>query len=297
MNRLSLPDRTWLALALLSTGLLAGGCRRAAEETPPPKAPAAEQKTAAAEQKTPITIPESPTVVEKPVHPSVAPDLDLEATRRAEALRALEQLGSPLVDDADRLKQLQPQAPIWIDPEKTKVVLIGAVATRQAPLELFACLQGTKEYEAVVAVPVMPEVVHTALLATGIAPGHPAQFGEKPVPPAGPIVEVTLIWKDEQGKKQTSRAQEWVRDVKSGKAMEQPWVFVGSQMAKDDETNKEYYLANVTGNLICVSNFPDSMMDVPVESTNSDAALEFDAFTERIPPRGTLVTLVLTPKK
>jgi hypothetical protein len=48
--------------------------------------------------------------------------------------------------------------------------------------------------------------------------------------------------------------------------------------------------------LICVSNFPSAVLDVPIQSTDSNAALLFAAYTERIPPIGTPVTIVLAPK-
>ena len=35
---------------------------------------------------------------------------------------------------------------------------------------------------------------------------------------------------------------------------------------------------------------------VPIRSSDSNAVLLFEAFTERIPPLGTPVTLILTPK-
>ncbi len=151
--------------------------------------------------------------------------------------------------------------------------------------------------ESVVSVPVKAETMHAALLATGVEPGSPVQFAEKYVAAKGPVVEVSVIWKDEEGKNRTDRAQNWVRNVQTGKAMQHPWVFVGSQFVKDEETGKQTYLAGITGNLICVSNFPDAALDIPVQSTDSDSALLFAAFTERIPPRGRPVTLVLTPKR
>ncbi len=90
-------------------------------------------------------------------------------------------------------------------------------------------------------------------------------------------------------------AQDWVRDIKTRKPMDTYWVFGGSGFYTDEATKKQYYLAEV-GDLICVSNFPDATMDLPIESTDSNDALEFEAFTEHIPPRGTKVTLVLAPE-
>ena len=82
-------------------------------------------------------------------------------------------------------------------------------------------------------------------------------------PATGQKVDVFVYWVDEQGKQQKVKVQEWVRDIKTKKAMEYPWVFGGSGFYVDPETKKSYYLAEV-GDFICVSNFPDAMMDLPV---------------------------------
>ena len=38
------------------------------------------------------------------------------------------------------------------------------------------------------------------------------------------------------------------------------------------------------------------MLDLPIESSDKAGQLAFDAFTDRIPPRGTKVTIVLKPQ-
>lgn len=245
------------------------GCRWAAGE-PPPKSQEAQASDAA-----PLPGPE--------------------VTRRAEALKVLEELGPPLVENPDALKRLDPVLPIWIDKDRRRVVMQGVVCQREGPLELFACVQGTKEYESILSVPVKGETVHAALLAIGLERGTPVQFGEKYVAATGPVVEISVIWKGEDGERRRDRAQSWIRNVQTGKAMQHAWVFVGSQLVKSEETGKPVYLAGITGNLICVSNFPDAVLDVTVQSTDSDAALVYEAFTERVPPRGRPVTLVLAP--
>ena len=118
----------------------------------------------------------------------------------------------------------------------------------------------------------------------------------KYTPPTGTEIEIEVLWKDKEGKVQKARAQDWVKDMKTGKAMAHPWVFAGSQMYKDEETGKEHYVADGTGELVCVSNFPSATLDVPVESSDSNDYLVFEAFTEKIPALGTPVTMVLTPK-
>jgi len=205
-------------------------------------------------------------------------------------------LGPPLVDATENLRRLNAKYPVWIDRKQNRVILVGAVCQRQVPLELFACLRASKEHEAVVSVPTKAAFVHAALLAVGAEAGAPVQFRPKYVPASGREIEITCVWKDAQGKRQTARAQDWVRNAKTGKAMEHPWVFGGSRFLKNPVTGETYYQADADGDLICVSNFPGAMLDLPIESTASDADRLFEAFTEHIPPRGTPVTLILTPK-
>ena len=116
------------------------------------------------------------------------------------------------------------------------------------------------------------------------------------LPPAsGPEIAISVHWKNDKGEVQTARARDWVRDAKTGKAMEHPWVFAGSGFWDNEVTGQRVYEAE-SGDFICVSNFPSAMLDLPIKSSKDNAELMFRAFTERIPPLGTPVTLTLTPK-
>lgn len=76
--------------------------------------------------------------------------------------------------------------------------------------------------------------------------------------------------------------------------MKAAFVFVGSSMYKDEETGQEFYQAE-DGHLICMSNFPDAMIDIREQSSASDGGQTYEAWTERIPPDGTPVLLILKP--
>jgi uncharacterized repeat protein (TIGR01451 family) len=235
----------------------------------------------------------------KPAPGSAFPEIKPKTKQEMDGERAegeFPDLGPPLVENPNDLTRLHPKYPVWIDRKNKRVVVQGAVCSRECPLELFACLRTSKDYESVVAVPGKASLVHAGLLAAGAEPGSPVQFRPTYTPARGSEIEVTVVWKDEKGNRQTARAQDWVREVKTKKAMSHPWVFGGSRILKDQETGEKAYYADLTGELICVSNFPSAMLDLPIESTSSDAELVFEAFTERIPPRGTPVTLILTPK-
>lgn len=197
----------------------------------------------------------------------------------------------PLPEGARRLAK---ESPVWVDAEAEAVLIDGGVALREGVLEMFACPKGTKEHESVISIDAPAFLIHTALLAVGAEPGHPVRFNPKYEPPTGDEIEITLTWV-ENGEEKSARAQEWVREVDSGKAMALPFVFAGSGFWTDPNTGKQHYLAD-GGDLICVSNFGGAMLDVPAESTQANDGLWFEPYTERIPPAGTPVRLTLKPK-
>lgn len=77
--------------------------------------------------------------------------------------------------------------------------------------------------------------------------------------------------------------------------LETEWVFAGSGFFTQKD-GTQWYQAEA-GNLICVSNFSDAMIDVSIESSASNDARLFEPYTERIPPLGTPVTIELIPRK
>ena len=201
-----------------------------------------------------------------------------------------------LSKDPPGLKRLDKNNPIWIDPKGKRIIMIGEVCLREGQLEMFACLKGTKEHESIVAIPTKAYIIHAGLIAAGAEAGSPAKYVPKYSPAHGSEVEVALFWTDAKGKRQRAYAQDWIRNAKTGTAMTQPWVFGGSGFWEDEQSGEKHYLAE-GGDLICVSNFASATLDLPIQSSSSSDSLLFNAFTDRIPPQGTKVTVVLTPKK
>jgi energy-coupling factor transporter ATP-binding protein EcfA2 len=169
----------------------------------------------------------------------------------------------------------------------------GEIAVEKGPIEYFACPHGTKEHESIVSTRSTARLVHAGLLAIGLVPGKPVSFDPDYVAATGPAVRVTMRWKDEAGTVQELPAQEWIRDTRTGKPMQEQWVFAGSAFWTDPSDGKEYYQAD-GGDLICLSNFPTAMLDLPIESSQSNESLLFDAFDGRVPPRGTAVEMILS---
>jgi hypothetical protein len=202
---------------------------------------------------------------------------------------------APKLPDPPGAKRLPKPDEVWVDAKGRQVLVDGYVSLREGYLEMFACLQGTKEHESVVAVKTKAKTVHAALLALGAKAGTPVQFRPEFKPPTGTVIDIEVHWLDAKGGWKSSKAEQWVRDTKTKKAMTQPWVFAGSFFAKEEGTGKEFYMAE-GGDFICVSNFTSAMLDVPIRSSDANDQLEFEANTEQIPILGTPVRLVLTPK-
>jgi hypothetical protein len=179
--------------------------------------------------------------------------------------------------------------------EPRRVRIAAEVTFREGPLELLLCRKHTKEHEAILAADVDARHIHTALLAAGAKEGHPVKFAPKYAPATGSKIKVMLEYQKD-GKTTVVPARDWIRDMKSRKPLAIDWVFGGSLFFPDPEDAKKpkLYAAN-GGDLICVSNFETAMLDLPVPSTQLDGDLQYEAFTERIPPLGTKVTVILEP--
>lgn len=204
----------------------------------------------------------------------------------------------PLPELSSDWKPLAPKDSIeklWINTKLKQVAIDGEVCLTRGYLEMFACVKNTKEHESVVSLKAKAFKIDATLRALGAKPGSPARWdrGGRYSKATGPVIKVIVEWMSD-GKPKRIQAQHWVRDLKTKKAMSHDWVFGGSSTWKDPETGKNYYRAD-GGEVICVSNFPVAMMDLPIESSQANEELAFEALTENIPPRRTPVRVYLAP--
>lgn len=183
---------------------------------------------------------------------------------------------------------------LWFDPKCRRLAIRARVVLREGALEHLLCLKGTKEHEAILATSAVPRQIHAGLILTGAEAGHAVRFLPKFEPPTGTPVAIELVW-EQDGKTLRSDAREWVYDEAGKKPLGTDWVFAGSELIEDPNSKRPYYAAD-DGDLITVANFASAILDLPVASTANDADRGFVARTDRIPPRGTWVTLFLSPK-
>jgi hypothetical protein len=184
---------------------------------------------------------------------------------------------------------------LWFDPQGKRVILRARVVLREGQLEHLMCKKGTKEHEAIVATDAAPRGIHTALLLTGAEPGHPVQFVPKFAPPAGTAIAIEFLWIAD-GELRKTEGRQWVWDEKAKAPLGIDWVFAGSLIYEDPVTKKAMYAAD-EGDLITVANFASAILDLPMASSANDADRVFSANTAQVPPIGTEVFVVLSPRR
>jgi hypothetical protein len=183
---------------------------------------------------------------------------------------------------------------VWFDPEGRRLVVRARVALQDGVLEHLLCRKGTKEHESVLSTEAPARLIHAGLLLTGASPGHPVRFQPKFEPPDGSPVAIELEW-EQGGKLKKADARDWVKDQATGKALARDWVFAGSEVFEDPRTRTTIYAAD-DGDLITVANFPASILDLPYRSSANDADRGYIAHAERVPVRGTPVTMYFRPR-
>jgi hypothetical protein len=184
---------------------------------------------------------------------------------------------------------------IWFDPKDRRVILRAKVVLREGFLEHLMCVKGTKEHEAIVSTDAPPRAIHAALILTGAEEGHPVQFVPKFEPPSGTPIAIEMQWRQD-GQLRKADARQWVWDDKTKAPLAIDWVFAGSVIYTDEITKKPRYAAD-DGDLVTVANFASAILDLPMASSANDADRVFSTNTKTIPPLGTEVFVVMSPRR
>lgn len=106
---------------------------------------------------------------------------------------------------------LNPDKTIFLDLKKKRLLLHTEVACTDCLLEMFCCLEETKEHESVVWLRGRAFVVHSGLLALEAKPGEPVSFMPEFKPPSGHVIKIFVNWVDDKGKLHRVDAREWMR--------------------------------------------------------------------------------------
>ncbi|HEY1065864.1 MAG TPA: YdjY domain-containing protein [Pirellulales bacterium] len=278
-----------LAAALLASSWGVSGWI-AAQETPAEPPAAASETPAAPAAEAPAAGETTKSGDAKPTDQKPGEEKPAAEAKPAETPAEGAAPAAPLRDAQGRIK-LSPQYEVWLDPKAKELHVAGEVCLVSGQLEMLVTRKKTKTHESVVAVDCEAKVIHAGLMALGAEPGHTVRFAPQYESATGTEIGVFFRWTDGNGKEHTVPGQDWVRHVQTQRVMDSSFVFAGSLFTEGQ------YLAE-QGDVVCVSNFPTAMLDLPVRSSDQASQLMFEAFAERIPPVRTPVTVVfrVSPK-
>jgi hypothetical protein len=179
---------------------------------------------------------------------------------------------------------------------RRRVIVEAEVVLRDNsfPLEGLLTRARTKEYEYILATEADARQIHAALLAAGAQTGSPARTGPKYQPASGSVIKIALRY-EQDGKPVTVPAQRWLRHLETHEDLERDWVFVGSFFCRNPgDPCQVFYLAN-DGNVACICDMPGAMLTLPVKSPTKLSDRDYEPHTERIPPLGTKVEVIMEP--
>lgn len=189
----------------------------------------------------------------------------------------------------DGFVRLDPEQEVWVNTSTKQVLIGGKICFRAGALEFFACVRGSKEHESVISANALSSKLHLGLLTIGLEPGSTVRWDPEYQPATGPRIHIDVLWMDGSELRERS-ARDMVYNARAQKPLDVDWVFGGSILYEDPEAKTTHYLAD-GGEMISVSNFSTSTLDLPIESTPDNEWLVFTALTKNIPPLGTRVLL------
>ena len=178
--------------------------------------------------------------------------------------------------------------------EKRCIEVDGEVCLDSGFIELVVCAKGGKEYESILAVDCKPYEIHLCLLMLGLVDGPGPKFQGDATRPRGDLVDLFVEWQ-EGGQAKRVRAEDLVYNVKAKRPMKHtPWVFVGSELVKEEETDKQIYMANVEGSIATTYHDPYTVFDNPLPDGVDDTAYEVNG--KVVPQKGTKVKLIIVAR-
>lgn len=107
---------------------------------------------------------------------------------------------------------LNPEGTVFLDNTARRLLLRTEVACPDCILEMALVPEGNREHETILRIRSKAFVIHAGLLALGMQPGKPASFSPEFTAPSGPVISVTAVWLDKQGRRQERPLQEWIRN-------------------------------------------------------------------------------------
>ena len=226
-------------------------------------------------------------------------------------------VGLPLIADSDESKTDKPTPkPTTVEQDKNIVRFDNGVTVylekderveaeaemlggQSRLLEFLAVTSSGPVHEALLRIYGKAYDIHQGLELLGLKCGtKKLEFRGDPADPDGPKVDVSVKFKDKDGKKQETPIHEWLYNVETKKPMEAgPWIFTGSISEFREELNRDIYLADQMSTVIALWHDPSCLLDNPREGGARADVYAPNQQAGAMPAPRSVVQLVFRPHK
>ncbi|UCD74129.1 MAG: hypothetical protein JSV91_10100 [Phycisphaerales bacterium] len=200
---------------------------------------------------------------------------------------------------------IKPFPGVIVYPDRPAAEIQATSCLTSGWLEQIVCSPGTREHEALLVTAVKPHQIHAALLLAGFQPGSPGRwFRENGVltfiSPKGDALELFVRYPGAGGEMIEEPVRNWISDHLGRQTFPpDPWIFAGSRFAENPSWMGpgEHYVADLTGSIIGLVTFGDEVVGFSrvLADDSSVQKPEWEVASDRVPPLGTPVTLILRP--
>lgn len=204
---------------------------------------------------------------------------------------------------------------VTVDFERRRIDVKGVVLLDRMnsgyPIEYLMVTDMGRAHESLCMVRCTPSKLNAAFLALGLTPGKTVEFKKREptppleklmsgeereydvIPPRGPLVDLSVIWRDEQGAVRMHPIEDLIVYVTNGRPIpRRGFVYVGSKFGRVliGTERQERFMADVEGNLVSLylSGFGTCLFDH--NSAEGAEGFMYDINTELAPPAGTIAT-------
>jgi hypothetical protein len=264
--------RTWTVVTLAACALACGAPGRAPETAP------------VHAEKTGPRAPEAclPAPVREP-----APGAPPSATEPTE-------IGAAVGEVEGEFEKLLATMGVRFSADAKTLEVSGWVNMQSGLVEVFACAPLGKTHESVVVLDCVPSGLYAGLLALGLEPGTPVEFGTGDAyrPPTGDAVDIEVRWRDELGAEHVARAEDWIWDDHRKTPMPRaPWIFAGSFLQPvSGTTDSITFAADYVKSLATTYHDASSILENPHVEGIDDAV--YFANEQAVPKVGTPITAI-----
>ena len=199
---------------------------------------------------------------------------------------------------------------VTVNRETSEVRVEATVCLKSGILEYLVCKPNTFEHEAIFTTTTKPELIHAALLLSGVTPtplprNFPGLWFEKALKQKNSRVTIEAEWKKEGKMKRVNltemlQSREDIEDLTDedapAKKIEDAWVFTGSFLHTDEKTGKRAYTANFSGIIVGIWPDPSTVIQYGIENGNpyEGKNLGIEINEAKVPDVGTKVNLIFS---